>query len=95
MAAETVNLADVDPERIAAELVKAEGNVHRAAKALGVRPNDLRRLTVAEPRLIEAALEAAELALDHAEAQLLKALRKGQLSNRLQAAAYIVRTRRR
>jgi hypothetical protein len=48
----------------------------------------------ADPRLIDAALEAAELALDKAEAALLKAMREGQLKDRLKAAAFIVRQRR-
>jgi hypothetical protein len=89
------DLRDIDPERIADALVEAEGNIVAAAKALSVRPSHLRKLTNSQPQLIEAALEAAELALDKAEAGLLKAMRQGQLSTRLQAAAFIVRSRRR
>jgi hypothetical protein len=91
----TVNIKDIDPERITAELVKAEGSVWKAAKALDVRTGELRRFCLKDRALIEAALEAAELALDKAEAQVFRALRKGQLSNRLQAAAFIVKSRRR
>lgn len=95
MAAETVNLAGVDRALIIEALVKAEGSVAQAARALHVRTGELRRLCRTEPVIIEAALEAAELALDKAEARIFRALRKGQLSNRLQAAAFIVRRARR
>ena len=84
---------DIDPERIIEALAKAEGSVWKAAKALNVRTGDLRRLCLKDPRLMEAAFEASELALDKAEAQVFRALRTGQLSNRLQAAAFIVRSR--
>jgi hypothetical protein len=93
MAAQTIDLKDIDPERITSELVKAEGSVWKAAKALNVRTGELRRFCLKDSALIEAALEAAELALDKAEAQVFRALRKGQLSNRLQAAAFVVRSR--
>ena len=93
MAAETVNVKDIDPERIIEALAKAEGSVWKAAKALNVRTGELRRFCLKAPRLMEAALEASELALDKAEAQVFRALRTGQLSNRLQAAAFIVRSR--
>ena len=53
----------------------------------------MRRFCLKDRRLIEAALEASELALDKAEAQVFRALRTGQLSNRLQAAAFIVKSR--
>ena len=92
MAAE--NLKDIDRALIVEALVKAEGSTINAAKALNVRTGDLRRLCRTEPLVIEAALEATELALDKAEARILRSLRKGQLSNRLQAAAYIVRRSR-
>ena len=93
MAAQTVNIKDLDPERIIAELAKAEGSVWKAAKALNVRTGELRRLCLKDHRMIEAAHEAAELALDKAETQVFRALRTGQLSNRLQAAAFIVKSR--
>jgi hypothetical protein len=93
MAAETVNVKDIDPERIIEALAKAEGSVWKAAKALNVRTGELRRFCLKDHRLIDAALEASELALDKAEAQVFRALRTGQLSNRLQAAAFIVRSR--
>ena len=48
-----------------------------------------------EKHLTEAALEAAETALDKAEAQIFRSLRKGPLSTRMQAAAFILKSRRR
>ena len=91
--AETINPKDIDPDRIIEALAKAEGSTIKAAKALNVRTGELRRLCLKDHRLMEAAFEAAELALDKAEAQVFRALRKGQLSNRLQAAAFVVRSR--
>ena len=90
----TVDLADVDRALIVQALVKAEGSIINAAKALNVRTGDLRRLSKTEPIVIEAALETAELALDKAEARIFRSLRRGRLSNRLQAASYIVRRSR-
>ena len=88
-----MNIKDIDPERITDELVKAEGSTIKAAKALNVRTGELRRFCLKDRHLIEAALEASELALDKAEAQVFRALRTGPLSNRLQAAAFIVKSR--
>jgi hypothetical protein len=84
---------DLDPELIAEALTKAEGSVWKAAKTLGVRTGELRRFCLKDQRLMDEALEVNELALDKAEAQVFRALRTGPLSNRLQAAAFIVRSR--
>ena len=84
---------DLDPELIAETLTKAEGSVWKAAKALNVRTGELRRFCLKDQRLMDAALEANELALDKAEASVFRALRTGPLSNRLQAAAFIVKSR--
>ena len=92
--AETQNLKDIGQDRIIEALIKAEGSVINAAKALKVRTADLRRLCRTEPLVIEAALEATELALDKAEARIFRSLRKGQLSTRLQAASFILRRSR-
>jgi hypothetical protein len=91
MAAE--NLNGIAPERIAQALVEAGGHVGRAARLLGVKTAALRRLATIEPDMMETALEAAELALDEAEAALLHDLRHGPLANRLQAAAFIAKRR--
>ena len=84
---------DLDPELIAEALTKAEGSVWKAAKALNVRTGELRRFCLKDQRLMDAALEASELALDKAEASVFRALRTGPLSNRLQAAAFVVKSR--
>jgi predicted nucleic acid-binding protein len=83
-----------DPGRIAAALIKADGNVAKAARALGVKAAELRRLVTIEPALVDVALEAAELSLDRAEAELLNAMRVGALGGRLQAAAFVAKRRR-
>jgi hypothetical protein len=92
MAAES--LAGIDPERIASALVEAGGHIGKAARALGVKAAALRRLVTLEPDIMDAALEAVELALDESEATLLDGMRTGPLANRLQAAAFIARGRR-
>ena len=91
----TENLKEIDRALIVEALIKAEGSTIKAAKALKVRTADLRRLCRTEPIIIEAALEATELALDKAEARIFRSLRKGQLSNRLQAASFILKKGRR
>ena len=91
MAAETLD----DPEAVATALIAAGGHIGKAARALGVKAAALRRLAIAEPQIMDAALEAAELALDEAEAALLAGMRKGPLANRLQAAAFVVKLGRR
>ena len=93
MAAETVDIKDIDPERIMEALSQGR-RVHYQGRQ-GPQRQDWRTapLLPQDPPLIEAALEASELALDKAEAQVFRALRTGQLSNRLQAAAFVVRSR--
>ena len=91
----TLSPQDLDPEIILKALTKAEGSILKAARALNVRTIDLRRFCMREKALTEAALEANEIALDKAEAQVFRALRTGPLSSRMQAAAFIVRSRRR
>jgi hypothetical protein len=65
--------------------------VSAAAKALGVPTCDLRLLVYAQPELLDAALEAEERVIDEAEALLLKAVRVGDLSQRIRAAALFLR----
>ena len=92
---ETKALNDLGQDRIVDALVKTEGSIVKAAKALNVKTADLRLFCLKEHTFIDAALEAAELALDKAEAQIFRSLRKGPLSARLQAAAFIVKQSRR
>jgi hypothetical protein len=79
-------------ETVFRALVARNGNIGAAARALGVPAADLRALARAEPRLIEAALEVEEQALDEAEATLRAALKSPLVSERLAAAGHIVRS---
>jgi hypothetical protein len=66
------SVADLDFEAAGRELMRTGGNVSAAARAIGVPVGDLRLLVYARPELLDAALEAEELALDESEAQLLE-----------------------
>ena len=81
----------LDLAKAAKELIRTQGNVSAAAKALGVPIHDLRLLTRAEPRLIEAAFEAEEQALDKAEAEIRNALNSADKARALAAAAALLR----
>jgi hypothetical protein len=69
--------------------VKHGANVRSAAAELGVPTSDLRKLTLVNQALINAALEAEELRLDRAEAAVDEAL-KSDDSRRKDAAAFFV-----
>jgi hypothetical protein len=81
----------VNLDKAAKELIRTQGNVTAAAKALGVPAHDLRLLTRAHPRLIEAAFEAEEQALDRAEAEIRSALNSSDKARALSAAAALLR----
>jgi hypothetical protein len=83
--------AHLDLEAVGLELIRAGANVSAAAKALGVPRHDLRLLTLAHPRLMDAALEAEELALDLAEAIVRDTLRGGDMRKRIKAAGFLLR----
>ncbi len=68
------SVAHLDVEIVAAALVRNDANVRNTARALGVPPGDLRKLVFVDQRLTDAALEAVELRLDDAEANLCEAL---------------------
>jgi hypothetical protein len=68
------SVAHLDVEVVAAALVRHDANVRNAARALGVLSGDLRKLVLVDQRLADAALEAVELRLDDAEANLCVAL---------------------
>ena len=68
------SVAHLDVEVVAAALIRNDANVRNTARALDVPSGDLRRLVLADQRLAEAALEAVELRLDDAEANLHEAL---------------------
>ena len=81
----------LDLNKAAKELISRQGNITAAAKALGVPAHDLRLLTRAQPRLIEAAFEAEEQALDRAEAEIRNALNSAYKARALAAAAALLR----
>lgn len=83
--------AHLDPKRVIRELERAEGNVSAAARRLGAPIIDLRRMTRARPELMEVALEAAERAMDEAEAAIYEGLDSPDKTKRLEAAAYLLR----
>jgi hypothetical protein len=83
--------AHLDPKRVIRELKLADGNVTAAARKLNTRTPDLRRMTLAMPELMAVALEAAEQAMDKAEAAIYEGLRHPDKGRRLEAAGYILR----
>ena len=68
------SVAQLDVEAVAAALIRNDANVRNTARALGVPPGDLRKLVLLDQCLADAALEAVELRLDDAEANLYEAL---------------------
>jgi hypothetical protein len=83
--------AHLDLEAVELELIRAGASVKKAAEALGVPRHDLRLLTLAHPRLMDAALEAEELALDEAEAIVRDTLRGDDMRKRIRAAGFLLR----
>ena len=70
------SVAHLGIEIVAAALIHHDANIRNTARALGVQSGDLRKLVLADQRLADAALEAVELRLDDAEANLSEALRR-------------------
>jgi hypothetical protein len=68
------SVAHLDVEIVAAALIRNDANVRDTARALDVPSGDLRKLVLVDQRLADAALEAVELTLDDAEANLCEAL---------------------
>jgi hypothetical protein len=83
--------AHLDPKRVLRALKRVDGNVSAAARKLKVPIVDLRQMTTQSPELIDAALEAAEQALDKAEAAIYEGLRSPDATKRIQAASHILR----
>jgi hypothetical protein len=81
----------LDLAEVERELIRRDCNVSAAAKALGVQVHDLRLLTRARPRLMDAAFEAVERSLDEAEAIVLDAIETGDARQRIAAASYLLR----
>ena len=85
------SVAHLDVQAVAAALIRHDANVRNAARALGVPSGDLRKLVLVDQRLAEAALEAVELRLDDAEANLCEALRGGDPRRRDAASTFMLR----
>ena len=64
------SIAHLDVEIVAAALIRHDANIRNAARDLDVPSGDLRKLVLVDQRLADAALEAVELRLDDAEANL-------------------------
>jgi HEAT repeat protein len=73
------------------ELLDKCGSVSAAARALGVSSVDLRRLVGSRPLLADAIYEGTERAIDEAVQVLLDGLRHPDKTQRLAAAAYLLR----
>jgi hypothetical protein len=78
-------------DRLYDELVRTGGNVSAAAKALRMDVREARRLAKTTERLMDAALEAAERALDEAEAAIYAGLDHPDKQKRVLAASQILR----
>jgi len=78
-----------------AALIRHDANVRTAARALGVPSGDLRKLVLADQRLIDAELEAVELRLDDAEANLCEALHCGDPRRRDAVSTFMLRNTQR
>jgi hypothetical protein len=81
----------VDLEAIERVLLDKCGSVSAAARALGVSSVDLRRLVGSRPSLADVIYEGTERALDEAVQVLLDGLSNPDKTQRLAAAAYLLR----
>ena len=89
------SVAHLDVEIVAAALIRNDANVRNAARALGVPSGDLRKLVLVDQRLADAALEAVELRLDDAEANLCEALHCGDPRRRDAVSMFMLRNTQR
>jgi hypothetical protein len=85
------SVAHLDVEMVAAALICHDANVRNAARAIGVPSGDLRKLVLVDQRLADAALEAVELRLDDAEANLNEALHCGDPRRRDAVSMFMLR----
>jgi hypothetical protein len=88
-------IAHLDIEVVAAALIRNDANVRNTARELDVPSGDFRRLVLADQRLADAALEAIELRLDDAEANLHEALRCGDPRRRDAVSMFMLRNTQR
>ena len=85
------SVAHLDIEIVSAALIGHDANVRNTARALGVPSGDLRKLVLVDQRLADAALEAVELRLDAAEANLSEALHCGDPRRRDAISMFMLR----
>jgi hypothetical protein len=85
------SVAHLDIEIVAAALIRNDANIGNAAHELDVPSGDLRKLVLVDQRLADAALEAVELRLDDAEANLREALRCGDPRRRDAISMFMLR----
>ena len=89
------SVAHLDIETVSAALNSHDANVRNAARALGVPSGDLRKLVLVDQRLANAALEAVELRLDDAEANLCEVLHCDDPRRRDAVSMFILRNTQR
>ena len=89
------SVVHLDIEIVAAALIRNDANVRNAARALDVPSGDLRKLVLVDQRLADAALEAVELRLDDAEANLCEALHCGDPRRRDAVSMFMLRNTQR
>jgi hypothetical protein len=82
--------ADLDPARVVRALERSFGQIPPAARELGVSILDLRRLTWAQPQLLEEALEEHELAVSQAMGVVIQALYSDDLRRQMWASDKIM-----
>ena len=83
----------IDPEAARQALIEARGSVGKAARALDVPSADLRKFVTDNPKILAAAIEAAERELDKAEAIILAGMDSKDKLKRLEAAALVLKGR--
>ncbi len=89
------SVAHLDVEIVAAALICNDANIRNTARVLDVPSGDLRKLVLADQRLADAALEAIELRLDDAEANLCEALHCGDPRRRDAISMFMLRNTQR
>jgi len=89
------SVAHLDVEIVTAALIRNDANVRNAARELDVPSGDLRKLVLLDQRLADAALEAVELRLDDAEANLCEALHCGDPRRRDAVSMFMLRNTQR
>jgi hypothetical protein len=82
--------ADLCPAKVERTLEKYFGDITAAARELGVPGPDLRRLTWAQPSLLENALEEQELVVQRAMGEVIRALYSDDPRRRMWAADKIM-----